>query len=232
VTIDLDDGRQEDIEADIAVFENVSLARARFFDDIVANRNKNSRIGARELRQDTVYQLAEFYYLLEVFDIDGADGLTRLGMAHNKKIEELCESEDLHDKLGIQPQRLHDAMFDSDEKFARLQANCGANGVRLSQSDLARFVIEYMSPETCRNVVKVLAESGYLHLSARCSFPPAVSSRNITASTSDRSDARWPRCRTTPRQRVGTEEARCCIAWSVVWRSWALRFHTAFCTQP
>ncbi len=165
MTIDLDDGRQEDIEADIAVFENVSLARARFFDDIVANRNKNSRIGARELRQDTVYQLAEFYYLLEVFDIDGADGLTRLGMAHNKKIEELCESEDLHDKLGIQPQRLHDAMFDSDEKFARLQANCGANGVRLSQSDLARFVIEYMSPETCRNVVKVLAESGYLHLS-------------------------------------------------------------------
>ena len=82
----------------------------------------------------------------------------------NRKIEELCDSPDLHDKLGIQPQRLEDAMFDTDDKIARLQANCGANGVRLSQSDLARFVIEYMSPETCRTVVKVLAEAGYLHL--------------------------------------------------------------------
>jgi hypothetical protein len=164
VTIDVDEGRPDNIEADIAVFENVSLARARFFDGIVENRNKNAGIGARELRQDTVYQLAEFYYLLGVFEISGGDGLARLGKAHNRKIEELCDSPDLHDKLGIQPQRLEDAMFDTDDKIARLQANCGANGVRLSQSDLARFVIEYMSPETCRTVVKVLAEAGYLHL--------------------------------------------------------------------
>lgn len=164
MSIDLENRRQDDLEADIAVFENVSLARARFFDEVVENRNRDAGVGARELRQDTVYQLAEFYYLLDVFDIAGPDGLTRLGHAHNRKIEELCESPDLHDKLGIQPQRLHDAMFDSDEKFARLQANCGANGVRLSQSDLARFVIEYMSPETCRNVVKILAGAGYLHL--------------------------------------------------------------------
>ncbi len=163
MSIDLEDRRQDDLEADIAVFENVSLARAFFF-EVVENRNKDSGVGARELRQDTVYQLAEFYYLLGVFEIDSGDGLARLGKAHNRKIEELCESPDLHDKLGIQPQRLHDAMFDSDEKFARLQANCGANGVRLSQSDLARFVIEYMSPETCRNVVKILAQAGYLHL--------------------------------------------------------------------
>jgi hypothetical protein len=54
VSIDLEDRRQDDLEADIAVFENVSLARARFFDEVVENRNKDSGVGARELRQDTV----------------------------------------------------------------------------------------------------------------------------------------------------------------------------------
>ena len=67
----MQDRRQDDIDADIALFENVSLARARFFDDIVSNRNRGASVGARELRHDTVYQLAEFYYLLDVFDIAG-----------------------------------------------------------------------------------------------------------------------------------------------------------------
>ena len=56
-------------------------------------------------------------------------------------------------------------MFDSEEKLDRLEANCGNGAAQFSQSDLARFLVEYMSFESCRTTVKILSEAGYLSLS-------------------------------------------------------------------
>ena len=164
MSINFNNGQHDEFETEIAVFENVSLARARFFDEVIENRNKKSQVEGPELRQESVYNIAEFYYLLKLFKIKSADELARLGEAHDRKIKELCDSDELHDKLGINSPRLMDAMFDTEDKIARLKLNCGTSGVRLSQTDLARFMIEYMSSETCRGVIKILAESGYFHL--------------------------------------------------------------------
>ncbi len=150
-----------ELEADIHLFEEMFSAKARFFDQIVENRAMDSSIEARDLRQENVYAIAEFFYLLKVFGIDSAPKLKRFAEPHNGNIEELLENRDQREKLGIQPQRLHDARFETPEKLERLVVNCGNRTIRLSQSDLARFLVEYMSSESCRKTVKILSGAGY-----------------------------------------------------------------------
>ncbi len=154
-----------ELEADIRLFEEMFTAKARFFDQIIENRNSNADLEVRELRQENVYEIAEFYYLIRVFGIDSPVKLKKFARSHNKNVEELLGNKSQLEKLGVQPQRLQDARFETPEKLERLVLNCGKGGIRLSQTDLARFLVEYMSFETSRMTVKILGEAGYLKLS-------------------------------------------------------------------
>lgn len=153
---------ETELEADIRLFEQMFSAKARFFDQIVDNRTDPSSVESRDLRQENVYSIAEFYYLLKVFGIDSASKLRKFAESHNKNVEELLENSEQREKLGVQPQRLRDARFETSDKLDRLVLNCGENTIRISQSDLARFMVEYMSSESCRTSVKILTDAGYL----------------------------------------------------------------------
>ena len=163
--MDLSKESQSDIDADIHLFEQMSFAKANFFDSLVTGRGAESDVNPRDLRQETIYQIAEFYYLLKVFGIDGPLELRSFGETHSEKIEELRRDTEEQERLGIFPQRLEDSLFDTEEKLDRLVAHSVEGSIRMSQSDIARFLIEYMSPETCRNGIKTLANAGYLNLS-------------------------------------------------------------------
>ncbi len=161
----LDEESSAGLEADISLFEEMFSAKVRFFDDMVENREPGSAVAVADLRQETIYEIAEFYYFLKVFGFDSPEKLRVFALSHNRNIEDLLENGEDQDRLGVQKKRLQDALFDTDEKLERLEVNCGAGSIKLSQSDLARFLVEHMSSETCRAGVKVLGDAGYLRLS-------------------------------------------------------------------
>ena len=161
----LDEESSAGLEADISLFEEMFSAKVRFFDDMVENREPGVVVAIADLRQETIYEIAEFYYFLKVFGIDSPEKLRVFALSHNKNLEDLLENGEDRGKLGVQKTRLQDALFDTDEKLERLEANSGAGPIKMSQSDLARFLVEHMSSETCRAGVKVLGDAGYLRLS-------------------------------------------------------------------
>jgi len=161
----VEQGADRELEADIRLFEEMFAAKARFFDQIVERKNANGAVEVRDLRQENIYQIAEFFFLLKVFGIDSAARLRKFAESHSRNIDELLSDKAQLEKLGVQPQRLRDARFETPEKLDRLAANCGEMGIRLSQSDLARFLVEYMSFESCRTTVKILSKTGYFALS-------------------------------------------------------------------
>ena len=161
----LDEESSAGLEADISLFEEMFSAKVRFFDDMVENREPGSAVAVADLRQETIYEIAEFYYFLKVFGFDSAEKLRIFALSHNRNIEDLLENGEDRDKLGVQKTRLQDALIDTEEKLERLEVNCGAGPIKMSQSDLARFLVEHMSSETCRAGVKVLGDAGYLRLS-------------------------------------------------------------------
>ncbi len=161
----LDMENKSDLDADITLFEEISSARMRFFDEIVDCRSADSTVKVRELRQETVFVIAEFFWLLRVFEIDTPEKLRAFGETHNRNILELLDNNEDQIRLGIHAPRLREALFDSEEKLDRLEANCGYGAVQFSQSDLARFLVEYMSFERCRSTVKILTDAGFLKAS-------------------------------------------------------------------
>ena len=175
--IDVDKQPRAELDADLALFEEMFSAKAAFFDELVEHRRDGATVEVSELRQETVYAIAHFFYLLKVFGIDGPDKLRNFALTHNQNMAELLEDKEERAKLGIQPQRLEGAFFNTDDNLDRLRLNCGTRGIRLSQSDLARFLVEYMSAETCRNAVAVLHDAGYLKRS-RSAFGSVLISSN------------------------------------------------------
>ncbi len=163
--INLDTQSPAEIEADISLFEEMFSAKALFFDEMVENREPDSVADVADLRQETIYEIAQFFYFMKVFGIDCAENLRIFALSHNANIKDLLENSDEQDRLGVPKKRLQDALFDSDEMLDRLETICGPGPVKLSQSDLARFLVEHMSSETCRAGVKVLGDAGYLQFS-------------------------------------------------------------------
>jgi len=161
----LDMENKSDLDADITLFEEISSARMRFFDEIVDCRSPDSTVKVRELRQETVFVIAEFFWLLRVFEIDTPEKLRAFGETHNRNILELLDNNEDQIRLGIHAPRLREALFDSEDKLDRLEANCGNGTVQFSQSDFARFLVQYMSYECCRSTVKILTDAGFLNAS-------------------------------------------------------------------
>lgn len=159
--------KRSDLDLDIRLYEQLSAAKSAFFDEIVAHcaAQDADSFNPSDLRSETIFQIAEFYYFLKIFDIQSPARLREFAKIHTDKVAELLNSKEEQAKLGVYPQRLSDALFDTEEKLDRLTIHCGEELLRLSQSDLARLLIEYMSPETCRQAVKVLGLAGYVRLS-------------------------------------------------------------------
>ena len=64
-------------------------------------------------------------------------------------------------RLGLSPTRVRKGMF-SPESIPKLVENYRSGNGAIDQSDLSRLLIEVMSPETCRKMVVMLTEAGYL----------------------------------------------------------------------
>ena len=154
----MDDG---ETMRDIRTCEALHEARASFQDALVKGSAIQDRHFSAQLRQEPVYQMAEFFFLLRAFRLDGDDKIRRYAELHNRHLEALQADRIKMRRLGLSPTRVQKGMFSRDS-IPKLVENYRSGDGAIDQSDLSRLLIEVMSPETCRKTAVTLTEAGYL----------------------------------------------------------------------
>jgi hypothetical protein len=152
---------REEIEADLALLESLRWSKKEFFDRICQESKSQDEKVLSVLRLEATYQFAEFYYLLRARKIETEDDIQRLGDIHNKYIVDLTKDPKKMARLGLNSERLLDAMFASDT-MRRLGQIWRDRPGTLDQSNLARLLVLVMSTETCRKVAVACAKAGFL----------------------------------------------------------------------
>ena len=146
---------------DIRTCEALHEAKAVFQDALVAGSAIQERHFVSQLRQEPIYQMAEFFFLLRAFRLDSEDKIRRYAELHNRHLETLQTDRTKMRRLGLSPTRVRKGMF-SPDSIPKLVENYRAGDAAIDQSDLSRLLIEVMSPETCRKTTVALTQAGYL----------------------------------------------------------------------
>ncbi len=147
---------------DVALLVALREARQRVLDRLAegaANREAFERlIGAQ---RDIIFLVAEFFYALRAMNISSSKAIEAFIDNHNQQIEKRLETE-FKGKVGGLPDRLRAGKF-GPGAVRMIQFTLAQTGrLELSQSDIARFLVEVMSDETCRRVLAGLCEAGLL----------------------------------------------------------------------
>ena len=146
---------------DVRTCEVLHEARADFHSALVEGSVAQDPHFVAQLRQESAYQMAEFFYLLRAFGLDGEAKLRRYVTLHNRHLEVLLEDRAKMRRLGLSPTRVRKGLF-SSTSVPKLVENYRIGDAAIDQSDLSRFLIEVMSPETSRKTAVTLTKAGYL----------------------------------------------------------------------
>ena len=146
---------------DIRTCEALHEAKVSFQDALVDGSVVQDSHFAAQLRQEPVYQMAEFFFLLRAFQLDDEKKIRHYANLHNRHLEGLGTARAKMRRLGLSPTRVRKGIF-SAESILKLVENYRTGDGALDQSDLSRLLIEVMSPETCRKTAVLLTEAGYL----------------------------------------------------------------------
>ena len=146
---------------DVRTCEVLHEARADFHNALVEGSAIKDLHCVAQLRQEPAYQMAEFFYLLRAFRLDGEEKIRRYVELHNRHLEALQEDRAKMRRLGLSPTRVRKGSF-SQANVPKLVENYRTGDAATDQSDLSRFLIEVMLPETSRKTAVTLTEAGYL----------------------------------------------------------------------
>ncbi len=137
---------------DLRFLEAMRQAKKDFFDDITEHAVVRDDYFLAELRQEPVYQISEFFYLLAAFGVDSEEKIRRYGQLHNQFMSDLLDDRLKMKRLGLREDRIRKATF-NEEGIMKLIVNHAHAPPAFDQSDLARFLVLLMSQETCRTTV-------------------------------------------------------------------------------
>ena len=147
---------------DIALLVALREARQRVLDrlaGLATDRAAFERLAAAQ--RDLVFLVAEFFYALRALGIASPEGVAAFIAQHNAQIEKRLEGE-LKARVGGFADRLKEGRF-GPGAVRMIQVNLAQQGrLELSRSDIARFLVEVMSDETCRKVLTGLTQAGLL----------------------------------------------------------------------
>lgn len=147
--------------ADLALLESLRWARYEFLRRVTERSATKNDDVLSVLRIEATYQLSEFLYLIRAREIESVDQMRALAELHNEYIVELTKDQDKVNRMGLNRDRLLEAIFTADT-MPRLLHQWVSQPKGLDQSNLARFLASLMSTETCRKVVLACAEAGFL----------------------------------------------------------------------
>jgi len=156
---------------DLICLAAIRQSRADFFDAVEAQAAEASgadgpasldREHRKLLRSETVYQIAEFFYVLKFGGLTIPDDLRGFLMRHNADMERLLAScRNGYAEGGLSAQRLKRAIF-SLAQIDYVLHESSQGEPRFDQQSLQRIFTQAMSFESCRNLLVVLASYGFL----------------------------------------------------------------------
>jgi len=114
-----------------------------------------------QAQRDMVLLVAEFFFALKAMEIAAPAALAAFVASHNRHLDQRIEGE-FKNKAGGLADRLREGKFGAGAIRMIELTRAEQGRIELSQSDIARFLVEVMSDETCRKVLAGLAEAGLL----------------------------------------------------------------------
>ena len=149
------------IEKDFAALEHMRRARMNFGDRICTASAHQVDEVLEILRQESMFEFAEFYFAIKAMDLCGADDIALLADMHNLRIDSLLRNAAAMGQRKLRKDRLLDAIFSSDTR-PRLEHCWRETPGALDQSNLARFLVAQMSAETTRKLAVASEAAGFL----------------------------------------------------------------------
>lgn len=115
------------------------------------------------MRSDGVAQIAEFFFVIRDGGVSSPEALRQFLQRHNEDMEVLLAScERGYTVGGLSRERIEKSIF-SDRQIDYLMHECASGEPRFDQQSLQRIFTQSMSFETCRKLVILLAEGGFLN---------------------------------------------------------------------
>lgn len=146
-------------------------ARADFFNALEAHASKQVGLASpsdldREqrklLRSEAVAQIAEFFYVLKFGGIAVPDGVRSFLERHNADMKDLMATcKNGYAIGGLSKQRIQKSIF-SENQINYVLHECASGQLRFDQQSLQRIFTQTMSFETCRTLLVLLSELGFL----------------------------------------------------------------------
>jgi hypothetical protein len=150
-----------ELDRDLRFMETLRGMKARFFGAVIGASASDEPGVLLPLRQESLYQLAEFLFAVQSYGIDSTESIERLASLHNDHLLALRQDKERMRHLGLRADRVDEALFTGDV-IAKLVANFSAKPPAIDQSDLARFLVTVMSSETCRKLAVACEKAGFL----------------------------------------------------------------------
>lgn len=152
---------RSEIEKDFFALESMRRARMTFSARICAASATREAQVLEDLRLDSMYEFAEFYFTLAAMGFTAPEDISILAEMHNQRIEDLLKDLDAMRHRKLRKDRLLGAIFTADTR-PRLEQFWRETPGALDQSNLARFLLPQMSAETTRKLVVASQAAGFL----------------------------------------------------------------------
>lgn len=153
---------RDEVLKDIAALQAHRRARLEFNHRIFeASADKSVEV-ATALRSDALYQVAEFFFLLQGFGIASPEAMEGLIERHNTYLSTLLDDQQKLSRMGLTKERVLNAIFDGETKPRVLRLWSEQSGT-IDQSSLGRFLVAVMSDETARKILVACGKAGFLH---------------------------------------------------------------------
>ncbi|MBR0731684.1 hypothetical protein ABIF64_001736 [Bradyrhizobium japonicum] len=144
-------------------------ARSQLIDDVVTHARNHAAASQTDLTQEDIdilctggaFEVAEFYYLVDRYNLNDKRNIRAFILHHNADVEECLTNKDKRMSLGLSVQRLKESLF-SETQIERVVQSVAEGKLRLSQTDLACLLYQIMSAEKTRRAVLALAKAGLL----------------------------------------------------------------------
>jgi hypothetical protein len=155
-----EDGAAE-LDADLDLLEHLKAARKAFLDRVCAQSRSQDEDVLATLRLESTYLLAEFLFLLQARDIRTPERIQLLAELHNDFLVGLSKDPARMARYGLTQERVLESIFTGDT-LPRLVQHARERPGAIDQSNLARFLVTLMSPESCRKIVVACERAGFL----------------------------------------------------------------------
>lgn len=150
-----------DLERAFGTLECMRRARLAFETRVCAASATRDAGVLDDLRLESMFEFAEFFFTLAATGLDGPDDIAILADLHNRRIDDLLRDAAAVRRRGLNKDRLLKAVFTSDVR-PRLEQIWRESPGALDQSNLARFLVTQMSGETVRKLVLASEAAGFM----------------------------------------------------------------------